>query len=161
VVSILHPFSCANLSIASTIDVGGGSVKNGTKYSLARIPLRWMIRECFRTKAGILFEADKLRAIGLDPESIVNPRPPPLPVNGQKILSIKEAEAEKSNDDGGTEEEEELRDALSPAYDQLSIQKLWWILEYLPLPERILLDCQRWKYRYRFVVTLIIVYPFY
>ena len=32
-----------------------------------------------------------------------------------------------------TEEEEELQDALSPKYDQLKIQKAWWILELIPL----------------------------
>jgi len=33
-------------------DVGGGSVKNETHNSLARIPLRWMIREIFLAEAG-------------------------------------------------------------------------------------------------------------
>jgi hypothetical protein len=33
----------------------------------------------------------------------------------------------------GTEEEEDLKDALSPIYDQLEIQPAWWILELLPL----------------------------
>jgi len=92
-----------------------------------------MIRECLKTEAGTLFDADKLHAIGfkLDPKSIVKSRPPPLPVNGQKILTIKQAEAitsdnnRRSEDNLDTEEEEELRDLLSPAYDQLSIQKLW------------------------------------
>ena len=32
-----------------------------------------------------------------------------------------------------TEEEEELHDALSPKYDQLKIQKAWWIVELIPL----------------------------
>ena len=36
----------------------------------------------------------------------------------------------------GTEEEEELKDALSPAYDQLTIKKAWWALEILPLQLR-------------------------
>ncbi|KAI0800498.1 hypothetical protein C8Q74DRAFT_1214409 [Fomes fomentarius] len=48
-------------------DVGGGSVLDETKYSLARIPLRWMIRECFRTNTGIRFHAELLKEIGLDP----------------------------------------------------------------------------------------------
>jgi len=30
-------------------------------------------------------------------------------------------------------EEEELHDALSPKYDQLKIQKAWWIIELIPL----------------------------
>ena len=42
-------------------DVGGGSVRNGERHSLARIPLRWMIRECFEAKTGIIFDANMLR----------------------------------------------------------------------------------------------------
>ena len=40
------------------------------KHSLARIPLRWMIRECFRTNTGIRFHAELLKDIGLDPENL-------------------------------------------------------------------------------------------
>ena len=52
------------------IDIGGGSVPNDTPNSLARIPLRWMIRQCFLVKTGIQFEAEKLRDIGLEPETL-------------------------------------------------------------------------------------------
>ncbi|KAJ6479746.1 hypothetical protein C8R45DRAFT_1216250 [Mycena sanguinolenta] len=51
-------------------DVGGGSVLNGTTNALSRIPLRWMIRECFVTKTGILFKAVKLRTAGLEPATL-------------------------------------------------------------------------------------------
>ena len=54
-------------------------MKNGTRYSLARIPLRWMIRECFATHTGIIFDADILRnEIGIDAATlypVVVPRP--------------------------------------------------------------------------------------
>lgn len=46
-------------------DVGGGSVKNDTPHALARIPLRWMVRECFRCHTGIMFDAVMLQQIGL------------------------------------------------------------------------------------------------
>lgn len=62
-------------------DVGGGSVSNSEEHSLARIPLRWMIRECFLTNTGIMFDVARLREIGLDPGALwplVLPRPPPL-----------------------------------------------------------------------------------
>ena len=39
-----------------------------------------MIRECFKTNSGIMFDADRLRGIGLDPDSLyphVAPRPAP------------------------------------------------------------------------------------
>lgn len=45
-------------------DVGGGSVANGTRHSLARIPLRWMIGEYFKTNTGILFHSCMFKQIG-------------------------------------------------------------------------------------------------
>jgi hypothetical protein len=36
----------------------------------------------------------------------------------------------------GTEEEEELKDVLAPAFDQLSLAWYWWILELLPIKHR-------------------------
>jgi hypothetical protein len=122
-----------------------------------------MIRECFKAQTGIIFDADKLRGIGLDPSSLtpnVKPRPPPLPVNGRKILTIKEAESVQSSKDVGMEEHEELRDALSPAYDQLSLNRGWWLLEYLPVRERYERPNGTWAHHYRFVVTPILVHPF-
>ncbi|KAI0078127.1 hypothetical protein K474DRAFT_1771218 [Panus rudis PR-1116 ss-1] len=47
-------------------DVGGGSVRNDTPNTLARIPLRWMIRECFRCNTGIIFDAVMLHQLGLN-----------------------------------------------------------------------------------------------
>lgn len=38
---------------------------NGTRNSLARIPLRWMIRECFKCDTGIIFDAAQLQQAGL------------------------------------------------------------------------------------------------
>ncbi|THH27339.1 hypothetical protein EUX98_g6851 [Antrodiella citrinella] len=46
-------------------DVGGGSVKNDTPHALARIPLRWMIRECFHCDTGIIFDAVMLQQLGM------------------------------------------------------------------------------------------------
>ena len=112
---------------------------NNTLHSLARIPLRWMVRECFKAGTEILFYSDKLREIGLDPSSlypVILPRPPPLSIDGHGIRS-------RSSDlfsnalfqsAAPSEEKEELSDALSPLYDQLEIDKWWWVLEYLPLP---------------------------
>jgi len=49
-------------------------VKNDERYSLARIPLRWMIRECFRTGTGIVFDARMLRdEVGLDIDEGIGP----------------------------------------------------------------------------------------
>ena len=137
-------------------------MSNNTRNSLARITLRWMIRECFKTNTGIMFDSQALRSIGLDPFTLypfVKPRPPPLPLGLNRIakapsnpipvrlhshLVKKRAEHPEvvSLSEGmqasqvGTEEEEELKDALSPAYDQLKIKKVWWALEILPMQLR-------------------------
>jgi hypothetical protein len=119
-------------------------VDNDTPHTLARISLRWMIRECFKTKSGIMFDADKLFDIGLDPASLypnVLPRPPPLPVGDNKIRRMPKgssvnASAAPEEVEVGMEEQEELHDAMSPIYDQLSLAKGWWSLEVLPMKRR-------------------------
>jgi hypothetical protein len=96
----------------------------------------------------------------------VTPRPPPIPVGDAAIQDIPRkppswirrtlsrlmkkppsdslpqiasASDDESNADEtpmGTEEEEDLRDALSPIYDGLKLLPAYWILEYLPLEIR-------------------------
>ncbi|KAF7326066.1 DUF2235 domain-containing protein [Mycena kentingensis (nom. inval.)] len=124
-------------------DVGGGSVSNETTHNLARIPLRWMIRECFRTNSGIMFDCDGLRSIGMDPDALypfVKPRPSPLAVpQGMRVLRIGEDAPKPSpvtTSIPKSEEEHDLSDALTPIYDQLSLKWFWWILELLPLRQR-------------------------
>jgi len=136
-------------------DVGGGSVDNDDTINLARIPLRWMIRETFKTKSGIMFETDGLRSIGLDPNSLypdVAPRPPALPVGSARIRRIPPKPSKPIITDPApehpivdlhaeliphrTEEELELQEALSPIYDQLDLAWFWWILEVIPMKHR-------------------------
>ncbi|KAJ7626900.1 hypothetical protein FB45DRAFT_835209 [Roridomyces roridus] len=138
-------------------DVGGGSVKNEVKVNLARIPLRWMIRECYKARSGIIFESKGLLDIGLDPKSLSQsavhkPRPPALSGVGSIILSIpprvKSMPAPVENDPEPTpfftessklrrsEEQLDLEDALSPIYDMLAVKPPWWILEVLPIRVR-------------------------
>lgn len=129
------------------LDVGGGSVVNGTPHTLARIPLRWMIRECFKADTGIMFISESLESLGLDPASLypyVQKRPPPLPGTKVHIERIPYASDRKVGLSArvGTpvsimsEEEHELRDAMSPIYDQLSASPFWWLLELLPIKHR-------------------------
>ncbi|OJA19273.1 hypothetical protein AZE42_04491 [Rhizopogon vesiculosus] len=139
-------------------DIGGGSVKNGTRNSLARIPLRWMLRECFKLKVGILFHRDMFKDIGMDPATLypLVERPPPI-YQPPRVASapgtpdstvkahvlprpkvVNDGSAVIAYSDGGdfvNEEVEDLLDAMSPIYDQLT--KLpWWILEVIPQPLR-------------------------
>ncbi|KAF9492308.1 hypothetical protein BDN71DRAFT_1451696 [Pleurotus eryngii] len=136
-------------------DVGGGSVRNDTQHSLARIPLRWMIRECFKTHTGIMFDCEGLQALGLDPGALypeVLPRAPmtastgtlriqdiPKPISG----APNETHLPNFADVGGyssalykSEEDHDMLDLLSPVYDQLSLAPYWWLLEVLPMKQR-------------------------
>ncbi|KAK0435300.1 hypothetical protein EV421DRAFT_1740357 [Armillaria borealis] len=58
----------------------------------------------------------------------------PLPASDEGQTFGQEASIE--DPPVGTEEEEELHDALSLIYDQLKISKSWWILELIPLEFR-------------------------
>ncbi|KAJ7045168.1 hypothetical protein C8F04DRAFT_1067942 [Mycena alexandri] len=131
-------------------DVGGGALPNAARNSLARIPLRWMIRQCFLLQTGILFHADMLRSVGLDPNTLyprVLPRPPPLfktPHEAQSINTMKTISS-LGEFDFKSEEEEDLVDALSPINDELKRVKLWWILEVLPQSLRFQEKDDSWK----------------
>ena len=114
-------------------DIGGGSVEDDTPHTLARIPLRWMIRECFKNDTGIRFHAELLKDIGLDPTSlhpIVKERPDALQPDTPHFNTVAGPAPETS------EEEHEVRDALSPIYDQLVLAPYWWLLEFLPMRQR-------------------------
>ncbi|KAG5341112.1 hypothetical protein C0989_011565 [Termitomyces sp. Mn162] len=149
-------------------DVGGGSVANKTRHSLARIPLRWMVRECFKANTGIMFDTDALRTIGLDPATlypIVLPRSPQrLDASTELMEKLtrhgllkrlraywnRKANAAPSviittnNHTVIDEELEDLKDALSPIYDQLQLKWGWWILEILPLHLRYQRGNNKW-----------------
>lgn len=43
-----------------------------------------------------------------------------------------------------SEEEEDMRDALCPIYDQLRLAPYWWVLELLPLKLRVQRDDDKW-----------------
>lgn len=142
-------------------DVGGGSVPNDSRHNIARIPLRWMIRQCFLCNTGIRFHAELLRTVGLDPASLfpaVKPRPPALapPMSSHDadyawvMKHIKEATGDASVPVDGdcpqlSEEEEDLVDALCPIYDQLKLAPSWWVLEVLPMTQRVQNKENEWE----------------
>ena len=120
---------------------------------MARIPLRWMIRECFSLNIGILFYKDSFKSIGLDPDTldrIATDRPEPLKPLSSTVAELRAAarKAQLTEDKGEpsslpastfqSEEDEELADIVSPIYDQLKKSRLrirwfWWLLEYIYL----------------------------
>ena len=73
---------------------------NGERNSLARIPLRWMIRECFKVKTGIIFDAHMLRhEVGLDIGSGPTfTTPQPLPSTAERLTEAKPDPKSKSKD---------------------------------------------------------------
>ncbi|KAF4571712.1 hypothetical protein EYR36_009055 [Pleurotus pulmonarius] len=145
--------SCRNPHlIGMRTDVGGGSVSNDTQHSLARIPLRWMIRECFKTHTGIMFDCEGLQALGLDPGMLypeVLPRPPmssvtstlriqdiPKPLSTSSNYPPNFAGVEEYSALYKSEEDHDMLDTLSPVYDQLSLAPSWWVLEIWPMKQR-------------------------
>jgi hypothetical protein len=143
-------------------DVGGGAVRNEVRHKLARIPLRWMIRQCFLLNTGIMFHRDMLKVAGLDPDTIypvVKARPPPVTtLSVEPLLEYKMLEenakgiALVDTSDFVSEEEEDLADARSPLNDMLKISKAWWILEYIPQNMRFQQDDDSWTQELLYVI---------
>ncbi len=109
-----------------------------------------MIRECFLVNTGIQFHRESFKDVGLDPDALypfVHPRPPALAPSAAQVTQVAAAHAAEPTDGTLTEVEaspvedstlmseeiEEVKDALSPIYDQLKKSKLWWILEFIPM----------------------------
>ncbi|KAI6102616.1 hypothetical protein EDD17DRAFT_696225 [Pisolithus thermaeus] len=123
-------------------DVGGGAVRNGTRHSLSRISLRWMIRECFKARTGILFHGCEFQKIGMDHKTLypyphVWQRPPPLTSTSTVSLLPHKLGGDLSSsdiEDTGfvSEEHEDLADALADIHDRLKERPAWWVLEGLP-----------------------------
>lgn len=145
-----------------TADVGGGAVKNEVRNNLARIPLRWMVRQCFLLKTGILFHRETFKVIGMDPDTLfpdVKPRPPPVTsltaphkpeVSYLDIIGTSRTLIDVS--DFVSEEEEDLADSQSEINDMLDIAKSWWILEVIPQKVRYQGDDDEWVRELRLVV---------
>jgi uncharacterized protein (DUF2235 family) len=135
-------------------DVGGGAVKNEIRNNLARISLRWMVRECFNLNTGILFLRDTFKMIGLDYTTLwptVQERPPPLtsftgepPARTRPMLTMGVNGSIEDVEDFVSEEEEDLADILSPINDMLKISKTWWIMECIPQKIRFQKDDDAW-----------------
>jgi hypothetical protein len=113
-----------------------------------------MIRECFKTNSGIIFNTEGMKDIGLDPATlhpVVLSRPPAIPIESSnpKLCIAKIPKNPPTAEEMArisleqltqTEEEIELSDALAPIYDVLAQWSHcgWWIVEILP-----------WRYRYQ------------
>jgi hypothetical protein len=156
-------------------DVGGGSVPNETANNLARIPLRWMIRECFLNNTGILFHSAELDELGISPASlwptVKIPTPPDLadidegPAHGHEATGSTLVNGHGADATDATAInvplpppsklapatpiklafDEDAKDAVSPIYDQLSLVWWWWVLELMPMRQRYQRHDQTWN----------------
>ncbi|TIC06464.1 hypothetical protein E3Q16_01136 [Wallemia mellicola] len=133
-------------------DVGGGAVPNDTRHSLARIPLRWMLRQAFKCDTGLLFQTDLLDYYGLDLKTLypfVTRRPPAVenPPEGYPELPTQDNPRRTFS-----EAQEDYYDSLCPHHDYLNLSKGWWILELWPLRE--IYQDEKGKYRKRLAPNL-------
>lgn len=148
-------------------DIGGGAVPNERRHMLSRIPLRWMLRQCFECNTGILFDVAALAEQGLDIDTLYpfyQPPTQPSAIPPSSVLERYETKTlpaiqdrskmvpigEKSyiappfapNSDHHyahlPECTEEHFDSLEPLNDQLVQVKAWWILELWPVKVRVL-----------------------
>ena len=138
-VSTKHAWSYIGL-----VDIGGGSVRNGTLNSLARIPLRWMIRQCLLAKTGIQFVPDSFKDVGLDPANFFpaltqQPQAPNSPASTAPDARASAHAAEPTDatlvdeteilltaaSTFNSEEDEESVDARQPMHDQLKLFGPW------------------------------------
>ena len=154
---MIHRVTDVSDHLSYALDVGGGAVKNGTRNALARIPLRWMVRQCFLADTGIMFNGQLLAKIGLDPGTLhdrVLSRPDPVTFERTDRSRI------ASDHSSGmvtivnkemilTEEEEDLADVLSKINDELASSRVWWLLEILPMKQLHQKKDGTWDHRIR------------
>lgn len=154
-------------------DVGGGAVPNNERHMLSRIPLRWMIRQCFECETGILFNTAVLAENGLDIRSVWPVyQPPKKPIVGPsprmlelyqkgKVPGLEKRAAalgvggplsSKTLDNEEIEilpeQVEDHFDALASINDQLVQARGWWILEVWPVTIRVMRKAKegrKWK----------------
>ncbi|KAI0153123.1 hypothetical protein GGR57DRAFT_468981 [Xylariaceae sp. FL1272] len=160
-------------------DIGGGAVANESRHMLSRIPLRWMLRQCFECDTGILFDTAALAEQGLDVANLwpvyqkpVKPTAGPLdklmvkykkrslaPVQSRSTFlpigpvnnTVDNAPtAEDLNYILPSEADEDHFDAMEQPHDQLVEAKGWWVLELWPVKIRVLSrDEAGWEKRVR------------
>ena len=104
-------------------DVGGGSVKDTERYSLANISLRWMVKQVELSQCGIKFDPVALEAVKMDASSPTSPGSP-----GEC-------------------------DTSAGIHDQLKLQPMWWLLELLPMKYSWQTPNGKWEHEWGYVVT--------
>jgi len=107
-------------------DVGGGSTPDTDPYSLADIPLRWMLQEIVRAECGIQFDYDAFAQWGIPTDIGRDTYVPTSPTTNQTNGSGTSAEG------SATENPSDAFDVVKPMHDQLKAIPAWWLLEIIP-----------------------------
>ncbi|KAG1742356.1 uncharacterized protein EDB91DRAFT_1336135 [Suillus paluster] len=137
-------------------DIGGGNVGNSVKVSLAQTTLRWMVEQVLLSQCGIVFDEAALERVGMPLSSLPISKTPPATENptGKSPPMTDTTVLSAATNDTLVEEEPlpapsspptdppttpsqpnpETCDALAPLFDELQLQKAWWLLEIIPLP---------------------------
>jgi len=123
-------------------DVGGGSVTDDCRYSLAGISLRWMVKQVVLSQCGILFDHAALRRADIDISTIVftdshQPTVSDFWKNKSSTSESPIAESSHEKADGQSDHDAaELwpvdQDVVTDCHDELKLKKVWWMLEALP-----------------------------
>ncbi|PWN53608.1 hypothetical protein IE53DRAFT_309913 [Violaceomyces palustris] len=123
-------------------DVGGGYIEDSVYYCLSRIPLRWMIRQCFECDTGIIFNVHGLWEQGIrEINSLIHPSREPMRHRDDVIRNIVSLFSNQGVNgilnpidrpgiivtDGSISEQdmEDALDARKPIHDELSSASPW------------------------------------
>ncbi|KAG2155809.1 uncharacterized protein EDB93DRAFT_53072 [Suillus bovinus] len=139
-------------------DIGGGDVENSVEVSLAQVTLHWMVEQVILSNCGIVFDEEALERVGMPLSSFPPSQTPPAiedPTGKSQLMTDNSCSSAASIDVVSPFTEvaspapssppagsptappipnPQTCDALAPLFDQLQIQKAWWLLEILPLP---------------------------
>lgn len=113
------------------------------RYSLADIPLRWMVKQVVSSQCGILFDHTALRRADIDISTIVF-ADPHQPTVGDfwgegtgKSESPSTASGRGSGDHANGSKAAEPwpadQDVLTDSHDELKSRMIWWTLELIPM----------------------------
>ncbi|KAG1818458.1 uncharacterized protein BJ212DRAFT_1446354 [Suillus subaureus] len=144
-------------------DIGGGNVENSVKVSLAQVTLRWMVEQVILSNCGITFDEEALERIGMPLSSFPVSQTPPTTEDptskSQPIDAVSPfaevplaAPSSPPTDPPATPSppNPQTCDALAPLFDELQLQKAWWLLEILPLPSAWQDAHGKWHKKWRF-----------
>lgn len=121
------------VSVIPTTPSTGGTVADDCRYSLADIPLRWMVKQVVLSQCGILFDHAALRTADIDISTIVFTDPhQPTVSDFWKEPKVSKHLPTESGHENAAELWPTDQDVLTDSHDSLKLTKAWWMLEVLP-----------------------------